>query len=267
MRTTTRTCICAAALMLMAWTPARAAPFFQAGVQGGADADMFSTPCALPGKFSEGYATFPLDAFQSYAEGHATAFNPCNALSGSPLSFASANLATGKLRAYALTQIGEGNKQQDASARAYFGDEVTLFFNGQQVSALATGLVGEIRLDIHGTRSAELLSAEAELVVDDALGHTIGDVEFEDLQGGESLVVHFTTPFSFYADLSVDAEYGQWADFGSTGTISISLPPGYSFGSASGLLLSPVPEPGTWALMFAGLGWVGWARRKKVRAA
>ncbi len=261
MKNTFRTCVCIASLLLAGLPAARAAPFYVAGVAGGADANDSSRPCNIVGGFSESYRTFPLDRFVALADGRATAFNPCSPLSGSPLSVASASLQSGQLKVFALTQLDA--PRQEAKARAYFGDDVTLFLGSTPLVQLPNGLVGEIRLSIHGSRSTELLDAGANLDVSDLLlGHTIGEQIVEDLQGGETLVVQFDRPFRFFADLTVTAIHGQFGNFGSTGTISISLPPGYSFGSASGVLLTPVPEPGTWAFMLAGLGLAGWAARR-----
>ncbi len=56
-------------------------------------------------------------------------------------------------------------------------------------------------------------------------------------------------------------------DFGQTSAIRFgALPDGLSFGSSSGVFLSevtPIPEPGTWALWLAGLGAVGWVARRR----
>lgn len=75
----------------------------------------------------------------------------------------------------------------------------------------------------------------------------------------------------------IDAAYGQpgWADVG--GAVSINaLGQILAFGTAddaSGasvnytLLLTPVPEPETWAMLAAGLGLLGWRLRRKHQAA
>ncbi len=244
-------------------TVALAAPFYSAGVQGGADANDSSNPCALPGGFSEGYRTFPNDSFVAFAQGQATAFNPCSALSGSPLSVASASLASGQLRVFALAQIGQNSFTQEARADAFFSDDVNLFFGSTPLSVLPNGLVGEIRLTIHGNRSAELVDASASFEVDALNGQTLGDEDVDDLQAGETtLVVPFDRPFHFFALLSVTARDGEFADFGSTGTISITLPEGYSFESSSGELLT-VPEPASFALLGVGLSAIAVLRKRK----
>jgi hypothetical protein len=46
-------------------------------------------------------------------------------------------------------------------------------------------------------------------------------------------------------------------DFGNTARFSfVNLPDNVSYSSDSGVFLSPVPEPSSWALMLVGLGWV-----------
>jgi len=186
------------------------------------------------------------------AAGKATAFNPCSPL-GLPLAISSANLASGDLRVSALAEVGQNMFTQKASAFAYFSDDVTLMFGGTPVNVLANGLVGEIRLDIHGTRSVSLTAARASLQVDALDGREIGVVDIDDLHGGESLVVNFNTPFHFFASLDVTARNGEFANFGNTGRISVILPEGYSFGSSSGVLLT-VPEPAGFATLAMGLG-------------
>ena len=46
------------------------------------------------------------------------------------------------------------------------------------------------------------------------------------------------------------------------------IPEGYTFASASGVLLSaPVPEPESYALLATGLALVGWRMRRRVAGA
>jgi hypothetical protein len=44
------------------------------------------------------------------------------------------------------------------------------------------------------------------------------------------------------------------ATYSNTAAFQMSLPTGVSYSSASGVFLSAVPEPGSWALMLAGVG-------------
>ena len=56
------------------------------------------------------------------------------------------------------------------------------------------------------------------------------------------------------------------ASFGSTSHLAFTLPEGVTYSSSSGVFLTAVPEPGTWALMLAGLGSVlTLARRRPSR--
>lgn len=215
-------------------------PFFSAGVAGVADANASNHHCDLQGEVSEGYQTYPNDAFVDFAEGEAEGFSPCSALSGSALSHASASLSSGHLSAYTLAQLGAPPFLQEAHAYAYFSDDVTLFSGEDPVSEFSGGQVGEIRLDVHGSRSAQFLEASARLEVETMNGVTIGDQELEDIQGGESIVVQFTTPVRFTASLDLIADDGQHADFGTT--LSVTLPGGYRLDSSSGVLLTPEPD-------------------------
>lgn len=105
---------------------------------------------------------------------------------------------------------------------------------------LPNGLVGQLRIDVDGTRSSSLLDASLSLEVTAPDGSEIGTVDAEDLQGGESFVVAFEGPFHLFAFLSLVAADGEFGDFGAT--ISVSMPAGYVATSTSGVL--PTPEPG-----------------------
>lgn len=71
------------------------------------------------------------------------------------------------------------------------------------------------------------------------------------------------------ASLYGQAFNGAHVDFANTGTLSLVLPSGLSFTSESGLLLTaqtaPVPEPQTYVLMLAGVGFVAARRLGVVR--
>lgn len=69
--------------------------------------------------------------------------------------------------------------------------------------------------------------------------------------------------FSFVAALQLTANAGGTADFSHTATMMFELPPGLTFTSASGVFLSPVPEPMTAALFALGVG-VLCVRRKEL---
>jgi hypothetical protein len=75
--------------------------------------------------------------------------------------------------------------------------------------------------------------------------------------------------FTLYVQCRV---YDSACGFGNTSSLSFDpLPQGVSFTSQSGVFLTtstpPIPEPGTWALMLAGLAWVGVQQRRRVARA
>ena len=72
-----------------------------------------------------------------------------------------------------------------------------------------------------------------------------------------------SSTFGFNDFLYADAGGGAAANYGSTSHFLLTLPDNVSFTSASGVFLSPVPEPGTVALMLAGLGVVGFTARRR----
>ncbi|MBT9501258.1 MAG: PEP-CTERM sorting domain-containing protein [Burkholderiaceae bacterium] len=66
----------------------------------------------------------------------------------------------------------------------------------------------------------------------------------------------------------VDAGCNECAvtmDFSNTATVTQTLPAGWSYGSASGVFLAPVPEPATKALSLAGLGLTAFVARRRRR--
>ena len=235
---------------------------FPDGNYGGPDIERYQTNGAAPGS----------------AAGFASASNPCAPAAGAAVSHASAGLGVGQLKVYASAPRGANDAAPPgtppylsaAAAHAAFWDDVGLFLHGLPVSGLANGLVGELRMDIHGGRSAGA-EAYGQLDLFGPNDPSVG-VSNHDLQGGESFVLQFRGPFHFIASLGVDASDGEIANFSGTGTLSISLPEGYTFGSGSGVLLADVgpgvpaiPEPETYALMLAGLGLMGFAARRRLQ--
>lgn len=64
--------------------------------------------------------------------------------------------------------------------------------------------------------------------------------------------------------LSTDTHGGAIADFLNTARLSLGLPSGVTFTSASGVLLtSGVPEPSTLAMLLLGFSGIGYAAYRK----
>lgn len=80
-------------------------------------------------------------------------------------------------------------------------------------------------------------------------------------------LVGATPTLGVRAALGTRASSLSSADYGNTASFQMSLPTHVTYTSASGVFLSaaPVPEPGTWALMLAGMGGVLLRARRRAR--
>lgn len=202
---------------------------------------------------------------------------------------ASLTLSTGQLRAAAILTTG-----------SFFGTaaatiEDTLFIEGYlpaqmsgMLSMVITGTIDEgggpiassyPGSDVNSGYAAASLQTRTFGLGDTAsvarfFSNTCGGIVIQCQVGGSFFDV-VSVPFFFddahraillTASLFAQAFNGADVDFGSTGTLVLSLPSGLTFSSASGLLLtSPVPESSTLLMLLVGLGGVAAiARRRRV---
>lgn len=76
------------------------------------------------------------------------------------------------------------------------------------------------------------------------------------------------TPYRFGADLKAVGRDNMSILFMNTATMSFDLEPGMTMSSGSGVFLTPVPEPSSWALMASGIGLLAWLTgRRRTRQA
>jgi len=81
-------------------------------------------------------------------------------------------------------------------------------------------------------------------------------------------VIAFTGADKEYAlttNFNLRCSGGTDCDFGNSAHVTFDMPAGVSFTSASGLLLTAVPEPGSWSLMLGGLAAIGAVGRRRRR--
>lgn len=71
------------------------------------------------------------------------------------------------------------------------------------------------------------------------------------------------TPYRLVSDLQAIGRNNMSILFQNTATMSFDLAPGMSMSSRSGVFLTPIPEPSSWALMAGGIGLLAWLRGRR----
>lgn len=220
-------------------------------------------------------------------------------------SYASADLSTGKLRAYATDEAfvvpNPGGTPDhlytfnQSRTNASFEDTIKLNFDPSVTGYVTIGLrtaldgsftfgapngAGSIYDDLRTTVSGQGFDGSNPSGTRDGFytgyfgANPYSQSTFTNF-GGNVYGYDITVPvgqitLDVFELLSANA-YGATVDYSHTSTLSLVLPEGVTYTSASGTFLSEadpsaVPEPATWAMMIAGVGAVGFAIRRRKAA-
>ena len=105
---------------------------------------------------------------------------------------------------------------------------------------------------------------------EDGLPFDFHSIDLEDgYNGGSSVTLNFTFDFddgsSDTAQIILDTEVGlQTVLFDKLGVTKVTWTPVGNYAQFDNIEVTPVPEPQTYALMLAGLAFVGWVVRRRV---
>lgn len=205
---------------------------------------------------------------------------------------ATANLATGDIGVYANGQ-GElfGNQGGQGVADAYQQDTLTFHNLPAGTSDIGVSFV------VHGSLSASPPAGDASVRAVDGFGNGAIDTIVEDNSGtsfvpsldyfdanggwasysisdtdlndmvfqGEYAVSNADPTLGLSMYLTVTCAFGADCDYSDTNSIALTLPPGVTFTSDSGVFLSAVPEPAGWMTLLPTLGVLGFLARGRDR--
>jgi hypothetical protein len=218
--------------------------------------------------------------------GLTSSFDQTSAATGafSAASFAAADLSTGLLRA-SVSNVGNG---PHGGAQAVFSDTLTFTIPGATDSTITD--VG-IHYVVHGLFDTDRGSVDLPLLFGSAevdpqwfsiqapsfhsnfgwASETVNQLDTQNFDFTGFIAVTGANPvvqFSAAINLDCSGIVSCNTDFSHTGAVTLNLPSGVTFSSASGVFLTAapqagVPEPTTLVLFGLGLAGIGLARRKR----
>ncbi len=175
---------------------------------------------------------------------------------------ASADLSTGKLKAFASLVVGPGVSRDTvaATASAFFTDFATFDLPSGLSTASVTAkltLTGSVVGQINGGTLPQTLQ----------FGDIRDEISLHDFVDGTvlsvTLDVQEAIPYLVLAGIGGTTSSTATIDLGNTATLTFELPAGVTFTSQSGVLLTePVPLPGGFALLASSLCGLGLLRRR-----
>jgi len=169
------------------------------------------------------------------------------------LHFTVAGAGSGTVTDIGVTFAVHGTVAQGPQTQPYWNVSSQLLFGGAGFSSALDAQVGSVTF-----------SDSASNWVSYGFGsNTADDIVFE----GTYALTGASTDLGIYAVLNASCGGGVSCDFAHTGAVSLSLPNGVSLSSDSGVFLtaSNVPEPGTLALLSAGLALTATLRGRRAQ--
>jgi hypothetical protein len=230
---------------------------------GSAFAQVAGGAVPLPPSFSESVTSTDYGTGRSFTQSGTGPYEVTNGVATAGTSYRLATEGEASLTIKAGSALA-----QQASARVAWN----FIVNGPANQSTYVGL--------QGRGNVKVVKPDGDLSIDDArvsfYSDAFGTINVEQSRNGAQIfgislgnVLNTNTVYTIIETISA---YSFPNVHGSTDFVQASIDPTLSLGDTSGvysigLSPAPVPEPGTWAMMLAGFGWVGFGLRTSRKAA